>query len=528
VEEPVNHDHGGQDQQPEHLVAPKYPPLFCASRFLGDLLQVRFNTGFYHQVVDPTRRDDDYWFNGSIGDSDLRPVMAAFDFAGPFADHNLRASITTPGALRGDAMKVLILGSGGREHALAWAVQRSERVSEVVCAPGNGGMAQIVRCVPADLNDLGSMISAVQAEQPALTIVGPELPLSLGIVDALRERGFRVFGPTRGAAMLETSKGFAKRFLQRHNIPTAAYAVCTRPAELEKAIDIFHPPIVVKADGLAAGKGVIICQSRRTAVEAAASLFTGALLGAAERQVVIEEFLEGDEISFLCLTDGKHVAPLVPAQDHKRIGEGDTGPNTGGMGVYSTDSMLDAGMTEWILHHIARPTIQGMAEEETPFTGVLYCGLMMTARGPQVLEFNARFGDPETQAILMRIDSDFVDALEACVDGTLSDTPLRWNPGASACVVASSAGYPGTYKTGFPITGLDAAARIPGVQIFHSGTALVNGQPVTAGGRVLGVTAAASSLEDALDRAYQAISEIQFEGMFYRRDIGHRALKRAK
>jgi phosphoribosylamine---glycine ligase len=425
-------------------------------------------------------------------------------------------------------MKVLILGSGGREHALAWAVKNSKRVTEVVCAPGNGGMAQIARCVSADLKDVQSMIAVAETERPELTIVGPELPLSLGIVDALRKRGIRVFGPSRAAAMLETSKGFAKRFLQRHNIPTANYAVCASPAELEKAVDIFHPPIVVKADGLAAGKGVIICQSHRTAVEAAGSLFTGTLLGSAERQVVIEEFLEGDEISFLCLTDGKHVAPLAPAQDHKRIGEGDTGPNTGGMGVYSTDTMLDPGMTEWILNHIAIPTVQGMADEETPFTGVLYCGLMMTARGPQVLEFNARFGDPETQAILMRLDSDIVDALDACVDGRLSDTELRWSYGASACVVASSSGYPGSYTSGFPITGLDTASRVPGVQIFHSGTALENGQVLSAGGRVLGVTAAAPSLQESLDRAYQAMGEIHFQGMYYRHDIGHRALKKTK
>ena len=259
------------------------------------------------------------------------------------------------------------MGSGGREHALAWAVKRSSRVTEVVCAPGNGGIAQIARCVPVDLKDLDAMVRLAEAEQPGLTIVGPELPLSLGIVDALQERGLRVFGPTRAAAMLETSKGFAKRFLQRHNIPTANYAVCTTAAELEKAVEIFHPPIVVKADGLAAGKGVIICPSRQTALEAAQGLFSGKLLGEAAQQVVIEEFLEGDEISFLCLTDGKHVAPLAPAQDHKRIGEGDTGPNTGGMGVYSTDALLDAGMTEWILHHIAEPTVRGMAEEETPF-----------------------------------------------------------------------------------------------------------------------------------------------------------------
>jgi phosphoribosylamine--glycine ligase len=316
-------------------------------------------------------------------------------------------------------MKVLILGSGGREHALAWAVKRGRKVSEVVCAPGNGGMAQIARCVPVDLKDVEAMVRLAEAEQPGLTIVGPELPLSLGVVDAFQERGFRVFGPTRGAAMLETSKSFTKRFLQRHKIPTANYAVCTTAAELDKAVEFFHPPIVVKADGLHAGKGVIICSSRQTAVEAAKGLFSGELLGATEQQVIFEEFLEGDEISFLCLSDGKHLAPLAPAQDHKRIGEGDTGPNTGGMGVYSTDTMLEPGMKEWILHHIAVPTIRGMAEEETPFIGVLYVGLMMTARGPQVLEFNARFGDPETQAILLRLESDLVEALEACIDGRL-------------------------------------------------------------------------------------------------------------
>ena len=420
-------------------------------------------------------------------------------------------------------MKVLILGSGGREHALAWAAKRSGRVTEVVCAPGNGGMAHISRCVPVDLKSLGAMVRLAEAERPGLTIVGPELPLSLGVVDALAERGLRAFGPTRAAAMLETSKGFAKRFLQRHKIPTANYAVCSTAAELEKAIDIFHPPIVVKADGLAAGKGVIICPSRHTALEAAQGLFSGVLLGAAEQQVVIEEFLEGDEISFLCLSDGKHVLPLAPAQDHKRVGEGDTGPNTGGMGAYSTDELLAPAMTEWILRHIAEPAVRGMAEEDTPFTGVLYCGLMMTARGPQVLEFNVRFGDPEAQAILPRLESDFVDVLEACIDGALTGTELRWMPGAAVCVVASSAGYPGGYRTGFAISGLGMAARVPGVEIFHSGTAQVAGQVVTAGGRVLGVTAASATLDEALTRAYEAMAEIQFEGMYYRRDIGYRA-----
>ncbi len=422
-------------------------------------------------------------------------------------------------------MKVLILGSGGREHALAWAVAGSKRVSEVVCAPGNGGIAQVARCLPVNLKDRDSMLRLAEVERPDLTIVGPELPLSLGIVDALQERGFRVFGPTRQAAMLETSKSFAKRFLQRHNIPTANYAVCTNAAELEKAVDIFHPPIVVKADGLAAGKGVLICQTRAEAVEVAHGLFSGAILGESEHQILIEEFLQGDEVSFLCLSDGKHVAPLKPARDHKRIGDGDTGPNTGGMGVYSTDDLLDPAMTEWILHHIAQPTVRGMASEDLPFVGVLYCGLMMTARGPQVLEFNARFGDPETQAILLRLESDLVDALEACIDGRLADSELRWIPGAAVCVVASSAGYPGSYKTGFPISGLAAAAQVPGVEVFHAGSAQVGGSLLTAGGRVLGVSAAGETLDQALGRAYQALGKIHFEGMYYRRDIGHRGVK---
>ena len=424
-------------------------------------------------------------------------------------------------------MKVLILGSGGREHALAWAVKRSSRVTEVVCAPGNGGISQVARCVPVDLKDVDAVVRLAEEERPDLTIVGPELPLSLGVVDAFREHGFRVFGPTREAAQLESSKAFAKQFMKRYQIPTANYAVCTSVKEVEASLKHFHPPIVVKADGLAAGKGVIICPTRHFAVESAQGLFSGALLGSTEKQIVIEEFLEGEELSFLCLSDGKHVTPLVPAQDHKRIGEGDTGPNTGGMGVYSTSQMLEPTMTDWILHHIAEPTVRGMAEENTPFTGVLYCGLMMTAKGPQVLEYNARFGDPETQAILVRLESDLVDALEAAIDGRLSETALRWASGASACVIASSSGYPGSYKTGLPISGLGAAAQIPGVEVFHSGTAEDGGQIVTSGGRVLGVTAAGDSLEQALRRAYDAMAQIKFDGIYYRRDIGHRALRKS-
>ena len=423
-------------------------------------------------------------------------------------------------------MKILIFGSGGREHALAWAIRKSPRVTEVVCAPGNGGIAQISRLVPVSLSDLDGMVQVALAEQADLTVVGPELPLSLGLVDALQQRGLKVFGPTRSAAMLESSKSFAKRFLQRHQIPTANYAVCTSVAEVEKAVEHFHAPIVVKADGLAAGKGVLICQSKRAALEAANGLFSGKLLGSQEQQLVIEEFLVGDEVSFLCLTDGKHVAPLLPAQDHKRVGEGDTGLNTGGMGVYSTDAILEPEMREWILHHIARPAVRGMAKEETPFAGVLYIGLMMTPRGPQVLEFNARFGDPETQAILLRLESDLVDALEACVDGRLAEIELRWKRGASACVIAASGGYPGTFQTGFAITGLEKAGAISGVQVFHSGTALVNGEVRTSGGRVLGVSAAGATLAEALNEAYRAMDVIHFEGMYFRRDIGHRALKK--
>jgi phosphoribosylamine---glycine ligase len=422
-------------------------------------------------------------------------------------------------------MKVLVIGAGGREHALVWSISRSQRLSEVVCAPGNAGIGQLARCVPASVKDVDDLLRVSSEESPDLVVVGPELPLSLGLADELRRRSIPVFGPAQNAALLESSKAFAKRFMQRHNIPTASYAVATSKEEAMQAIDLFHLPLVIKADGLASGKGVIVCETRQAAVDAVTGLLGGEFLGAMQSSIVIEEFLTGEEISFLTLTDGKHVVPLVPAQDHKRIGEGDTGPNTGGMGVYSTDDMLDEGMRDWILHHIAQPTIDGMAAEGAPFVGVLYIGLMMTARGPMVLEFNARFGDPETQALLVRLDSDLLSVLQACVEGRLSETQLQWKPGASACVIAASGGYPGSYAVGKPMHGLEDAARSPGVEIFHSGTRLVNGQYVTDGGRVLGVTASASSLPDSLSLVYEAMRRIEFDGMYYRRDIGHRWLK---
>src|SRR5579883_913170 len=423
-------------------------------------------------------------------------------------------------------MKVLVIGSGGREHALAWSIRNSPRISEIVCTPGNGGIAQVARLVSASQKDLNDLLRVVATENPDLTVVGPEAPLALGLVDELQRRGLPVFGPARAAAMLETSKAFAKRFMQRHKIPTANFAVCCSRQEALESLHLFHLPVVIKADGLASGKGVLICDTKREAEDAIAGLFSGKLLGAAETSVVMEECLQGEELSFLLLSDGRQVAPLIPAQDHKRLGEGDTGPNTGGMGVYTTDAMLDEQMREWIIHHIAQPTIDGIAAEGAPFVGVLYCGLMMTARGPMVLEYNTRFGDPETQAILVRLESDLVEALEACVEGQLSGTELRWKPGASACVVAASEGYPGSYTSGHKITGLDEAAKVPGVKVFHAGTTLSDSSYLTNGGRVLAVTAAAATLEDALGLAYEGIGKIQFDGMYYRRDIGHRALKK--
>jgi len=424
-------------------------------------------------------------------------------------------------------MKVLVIGGGGREHALVRAIARSGRASEILCAPGNAGIAQLARCIPASQKDVDDLLRVTAAESPDLVVVGPELPLSLGLVDELQRRGVAVFGPTRRAAQLESSKAFAKRFMQRHQIPTAAYAVATSEQQAMESMDLFHLPLVIKADGLASGKGVILCETQREASEAISGLMSGKLLGSVQSSIVIEEFLTGEEISLLTLSDGKHVVPLVPAQDHKRIGEGDTGLNTGGMGAYSTDGMLDDQMRDWILHHIAVPAVNGMAAEDSPFVGVLYCGLMMTARGPMVLEFNARFGDPETQAILARLDSDLLATLEACVEGRLSDAELLWKPGASACVIAASSGYPGSYVNGHKISGLEEASRVPGVEIFHSGTGLVDGHYVTEGGRVLGVTAAAATLKQSLSLVYEALGRIQFEGMYYRRDIGRLALKSA-
>lgn len=423
-------------------------------------------------------------------------------------------------------MKVLVIGSGGREHALVWKLRQSPRISKIYCAPGNGGIADEAECLPADVKNVDSLVGLAQQIQPDLTIVGPELPLTLGVVDEFTQRGWRIFGPTKAAARLESSKSFAKEFLQRHRIPTAHYAICDSMEEVHEALPHFHTPVVVKADGLAAGKGVVIANSKDEAAAVSAEMLSGKMLGGAGARVVIEECLEGDELSFLVLSDGERVAPLVAAQDHKRIGDGDTGPNTGGMGAFSTDSALDNQMRDWLVNHVARPVIAGMKEEGAEYKGILYCGLMMTARGPMVLEFNCRFGDPETQPVVMRLESDLAEALEASIEGRVSEGDFRWSTDASVCVVMSSGGYPGTFEVGKKIVGLEEAGKLEGVKVFHAGTAHHDGAYFTSSGRVLGVTAQAADLPTAVRRVYEAVSKIGFEGAHYRRDIAARALKK--
>jgi phosphoribosylamine---glycine ligase len=422
-------------------------------------------------------------------------------------------------------MKVLVIGSGGREHALVWKLRQSPRISKIYCAPGNGGISGDAECVPADLKNVGSLAAVANQLKPDLTVVGPELPLQMGVVDEFSRRGWPVFGPTKAAAQLESSKAFAKQFLQRHRIPTAHYAICTSNSEVKHELSRFSAPVVVKADGLAAGKGVVICKTKDEAAIAAGEMLSGKLVGEAGARVVIEECLQGDELSFLVLSDGERVSPLVAAQDHKRVGDGDTGPNTGGMGAYSSPGLLDEQMTQWLLQHVARPTVEGMKAEGMEYKGILYCGLMMAARGPMVLEFNCRFGDPETQPILMRMESDLVEAMEASIEGRVSDGDFRWSQDSAVCVVMASGGYPGTIEVGKKIAGIENADALEGVKVFHAGTTARDGAFYSAGGRVLGVTARATDLKSAVDRAYEAVGKIQFEGAHYRKDIAARALK---
>jgi phosphoribosylamine--glycine ligase len=428
-------------------------------------------------------------------------------------------------------MKVLVIGGGGREHALVWKLAQSPRVSRIFCAPGNAGIAELAQCVEIKPTDLESLAAFAATRRIALTVVGPEAPLCAGIVDVFESRGLKIFGPNKAAARLEGSKAFCKEILLKSNVPTAAAGIFSSAEAARDYIRKQGAPIVVKADGLAAGKGVVVAKSVEEAETAVAEIMEKRIFGDAGARVVIEECLEGEEASVMALVDGTTVKMLEPSQDHKRVLDGDTGPNTGGMGAYSPTSAVGEDSMNAVREIFAR-TLAGLRAENIEFKGVLYAGLMMTATGPKVLEFNARFGDPETQAVVPRMDFDLFDAMNAVVEGRLADFELKWKREAAACVVLASGGYPGDFARGKIITGLQEAAQLANVVVFHAGTkrALGNGKSpavITDGGRVLGVTALSGDLKDALRRAYHAIGKIHFEGMQFRRDIGWREVRRA-
>ncbi|MCL5006264.1 MAG: phosphoribosylamine--glycine ligase [Acidobacteria bacterium] len=425
-------------------------------------------------------------------------------------------------------MNVLVLGSGGREHALAWKLRESQLTDRVLCAPGNAGIAQTAECVPVDLADPAAMFELAERVDAQLTVVGPEAPLVAGVVDEFERGGRKIIGPSKAAASLEGSKIFAKEFMQRHGIPTARFVVAHDHPSALRAISDFGLPVVIKADGLAAGKGVVVARSREEAEKTLDDFVNRTVLGTAGKRLVIEECLFGEELSFIVLAGTRGFVSLVPTQDHKPVFDNDRGPNTGGMGAYSEDTILSEGLREEILHRVVQPTLEGMAEEGTPYRGFLYCGIMLTSGGPKVLEYNVRLGDPETQPIMMRLRSDLVELLMASLEGQLGAVEARWSPNPSVCVVLTSKGYPGRSETGKAITGLEAAEARGGVKIFHAATASQEGQLLTAGGRVLGVTAVAEDLDSAIEKAYGAIGKIHFEGMHYRRDIGAKGVRRLK
>jgi phosphoribosylamine---glycine ligase len=425
-------------------------------------------------------------------------------------------------------MKALVIGSGGREHAIAWALKRtSNEPLDLYCAPGNAGISQLAECVSIPGSDHRSLIEFAQTNSIDMTIVGPESPLAEGIVDEFTRHGLKIMGPGKAASRLEASKSFAKDFMRRHKIPTAEYCVANSADEALDALrsgrfGTADSPVVVKADGLAAGKGVIVASSHKEAERAIADLATGTLVAAeATKQLLIEEALEGREVSVLLFADGRNYVLMPPARDHKRIGENDTGPNTGGMGAITDHSVLDKTTLDRIVRDVVEPTLQGAVEEGFPFRGILFVGLMLTAAGPRVLEYNVRFGDPETQAILIRLKSDLFSIFQATIEENLSSVKVEWSDQSSACVVLASAGYPGAYETGVPISGLDHILTNNDLQVFHAGTSKASGGGfVTSGGRVLGVTAAAATLDHALVNCYGAIDGIDWQGMQYRRDIG--------
>jgi len=425
-------------------------------------------------------------------------------------------------------MNVLIIGGGGREHALAWRAAQSPRVARIFVAPGNAGTARETKCanVAVAAEDIEALLAFAQRERVDLTIVGPEAPLVLGVVDRFRAAGLRCFGPTRAAAQLEGSKAFTKDFLARHKIPTAAYGNFSDFDRAEAYIRRVGAPVVVKADGLAAGKGVIIAQTVDEAIGAARDMLAGNAFGEAGHRVVVEEFLKGEEASFIVMVDGEHVLPLATSQDHKRVGDGDTGPNTGGMGAYSPAPVVTPDMHERVMREVIEPTVRGMQAEGNTYTGFLYAGLMIGRDGtPKVLEYNCRFGDPETQPVMMRLKSDFVELVDAALDARLDQVAADWDPRAALGVVMAAGGYPGSYAKGDAITGLPAR-EAPDAKVFHAGTALRDGEVVTSGGRVLCVTALGESVAAAQRRAYEVVRGIHWKHAQYRSDIGYRAIAR--
>ena len=422
-------------------------------------------------------------------------------------------------------MKILVIGNGGREHALVWKLAQSPSVSRLYCAPGNAGTAEQAEQVPIDADDVPALVAFAREQAIDFTVVGPELPLALGIVDVFRAANLAIFGPTQRAAQLETSKAFAKALMTKYGVPTAPFRTFSDHTAAETYIDRHDLPVVVKADGLAAGKGAIVCQSRDSAHYAIDQIMRARVFGEAGARVVIEDFLRGEEASFFALTDGTSLIALPACQDHKAIYDRDEGPNTGGMGACSPVPAVDASLSERIMEEIMRPTVRAMAAEGRPYQGVLYAGLMLVDRQPYVIEFNARFGDPEAQILLMRMDSDVLPLLQATANGTLDRQDCRWRDDAAVCVVMASQGYPDAYERGRPITGLEQATGTSEVAIFHAGTAHRHGQLVTNGGRVLGVTARAPDLRRAIDRAYQTVQRITWEGVHYRTDIGRKALQ---
>ncbi len=425
-------------------------------------------------------------------------------------------------------MKVLVIGSGGREHTLVWKLNQSKRVTTIYCAPGNAGIKKLATCVRIAADDIDALLDFVKKEKIDLTVVGPENPLTDGIVDRFEEEGLRIFGPTAAAAELEGSKVFSKNFLRKYSIPSAEYKVFTKPRPAKKYIDKIGAPCVVKADGLAAGKGVIVARTKSEAKKAVDLIMKDKAFGAAGNKLIIEEFLEGEEASFIAFVDGETVLPLPSSQDHKAVFEGDRGPNTGGMGAYSPAPIMTEAMTMRVMNEVMLPTVRGMAEEGRPIKGMLYAGMMIKGDRLDVLEFNCRFGDPECQPLLMRLKTDLLEIFEKAIDGTLNEIELDIDPRPTVCVVMASQGYPGKYETGKPITGLVTAAKMKNVMVFHAGTAIKNRRTVTAGGRVLGVTASGSTIAKAIARAYKAVDKIKWNGCYFRRDIGHRALCRSR